>query len=176
MKSKAWYVTMQQKEIESFDNPFERLVYEAIKSFCGNGKTESGISNSEIAKRGNVSKMTVGRYIPVLIKKSFVRIVGSTTRVGGTVKIYRVCPEVIEGVTTSNALSEKSVTQRYESVTPSGESVTDVGIKPSNIKRKEITHFSYKKENNSKKVGFSTEFKDDLFRIAEAISVGGTIK
>lgn len=171
---------MQQKEIEAFNSPFERLVYEAIKSFCGNGKIEGEASYFEIATRANVSKMTVARYLPLLIKMGLVKIIGKIKRVGGTVNKYRVFPETVKSVTGSDSLLEKSVTQRYESVTPSGESVTGVGTKSSNIKskneEKKTISFSYKDNEQNGKAGFSPDFKEQLFRIAEAVSVEGGTK
>lgn len=180
MKSKTWYVTMQQKEIEAFSNPFERLVYEGIKSFCGNGKTEGEASNFDIATRANVSKMTVGRYLPILIDKGFVKIVGKATRVGGTVNIFLVFPEVVASVTSRDSSLEKSVSLRYESVTISGESVTDTGTKPSNIKskneEKKTQTFSYKNSEQNNTAAFSPDLKEDLFDYAEAISIKGGVK
>lgn len=90
MATKQWFVTMFQNEVKVFDNPYERLVYEAVKSFCGNGKIEAACSTREIAKRASVSQTTVYRFIPLLISKNYISQVGELERIGGTIPIYKV--------------------------------------------------------------------------------------
>lgn len=127
---------MQQDEIESFleNETFERCIYESIKSYSGNGKLNVGLSLREIAKRATMNFMTVKRYLPKLINKGMVKIVGSKTRTGGTVKVYQV---VTLGVTGGYTSPKLSVTDRSVSVTHSTLSVTEPATKslqPNNLK------------------------------------------
>ncbi len=92
MATKQWYVTMYRDEISQFNNPFERLIYEAVKSFCANGKIEAACSTREIAKRATLSQTTVFRYLTVLLSKGYIIKMGTKGKVGGTVPVYKVIP------------------------------------------------------------------------------------
>jgi predicted transcriptional regulator len=92
MAIKQWFVTLYRDEICQFKNPFERLVYEAVKSFCANGRIEAACSTREIAKRATLSQTTVYRYLTVLLSRGFIIQTGSEGKVGGTVPVYKVIP------------------------------------------------------------------------------------
>ncbi|OIO12839.1 hypothetical protein COV53_03195 [Candidatus Gottesmanbacteria bacterium CG11_big_fil_rev_8_21_14_0_20_37_11] len=118
--NKNWYVKIQQAEVEQFTlgEHIERLIYEAIKSYCGNGKLNVGLSIRDIAKRATLSYSTVFRHLPNLLNKNIIKIVGQNKRLGGTVNVYQVL------------LTETlSVADNQESVAGSKESVADSGTK-----------------------------------------------
>jgi len=142
---KQWYVKIQQWENDMFKEGemAESAIYMAIKSYAGNGTMDVGLSLRDIASRAKTNPMTVSRYLPKLITKGMITIVGEETRIGGTVKVYRI---VTHSVTDSYTLLKESVTPSGLSVTPSGLSVTTVATKPYELKniRTKDTHSSKK--------------------------------
>ena len=138
--AKQWFVILQESEIMSFKNPFERLVYESIKSFCGNGKIEAALSTREIASRANVSHMTVREYLPILLGRGFIKITGEEKRVGGSVPRYKVYAPLTVSVSPSYTLSKESVSPAAKSVSPRSESVSGVGTKSYKVKSNKVSN------------------------------------
>lgn len=144
MKTTKWFVIMQEDEIMQFNDPFERAIYESIKSYCGNGKTTAALSLRDIARRANTTFVTVNQWIPRLCEKKFIEIVGYETRVGGKVPVYKVLLSATvsvmhaytlspKSVTPLNTLPKKSVKLTQESVKLLAESVKGVASKTHNI-------------------------------------------
>lgn len=86
---KSWFVIMQEEEVMVFTNIFEKSLYEAIKSYCSNGKTTAALSIRDIQERATMSQGSVEEYLPKLIAKKYVEIIGTKTRRGGTCSIYK---------------------------------------------------------------------------------------
>ena len=158
-----WYFRMQQKEVEQFSEGEhnERLIFESIKSYSGNGSVEVTLSLRDIALRATISYPTVFRCLPKLLanKSHMVQKVGEKHRIGGTVATYkvllletlkskRVLRTETVSVTDRNSLLKKSVSSCRESVSSCKESVSKSGAtyaQPNNLKPN-----IYNKQNNSK--------------------------
>lgn len=150
MKKRGWFVIMYQEEVELFKNgkSSERLIYEAIKSYSSNGRSETSISNREIASRASISYSTVNRHLPRLIEMGYVEVVGKNGHIGGVINTYKVLQpktltygEVSQTATVSVAISTKSV--------------ATVGVRTPKVKGNKI--------NNE--IEISQEEQDKLWRI-----------
>lgn len=174
MSTNNWYFRMQQDEIEQFSEVeyFERLIYESIKSYSGNAKLDIVLSVRQIAARATISYSTVSRFLPKLIAKEMVKIVGTKNRVGGQVNIYRVLLPATVSVATGNTLDEKSVAVSKESVAVSQKSVAGVAstpLQPNNLKPKEENNY-FSQEVKQRPLGETREDRLRAFREEQAHS------
>jgi len=168
MKTNEWYYRMQQAEVEQFTEIefFERLIYESIKSYSGNAKLDVVLSVRQIAARATISYSTVSRFLPKLIAKGMIKIVGTKNRIGGPVNIYKVLLPATVSVATGNALDKKSVAVSKESVAVSKESVAGVAstpLQPNNLKpntQKSLCTEKTITEKKSKDSGVSKDHED----------------
>ena len=90
MKYKNWFVTLKQREVEKCKTPAQLLVFTSIKSYCGNGKLQVGLSYRDISKR---SKFSIGWIKPIIKELKDLGLVfthGTESRRGGTVEVFSV--------------------------------------------------------------------------------------
>jgi hypothetical protein len=134
MKTKSWFVTLQQSEVEKCQTPAQLLVFTSIKSYCGNGTLEVGLSYRDIFKRSKYSLGWTKKVIDELKESGLVFTHGTETRRGGTVEVFSV----------GTVDTSQSVPPVIVSVPPVTLSVPSAGSKQDNIKNN--------KENNVKNI------------------------
>jgi len=119
-KAKKWFVIMTEEEIMGFDDPYERLVYEAIKSYCGNGKFAVDLSIRDIQKRSTIkSTRCISENLQRLIENGKVQQTSTRSRRGGIVPVLKVCPPATvdkDSVSSGYSLKKESVALSTESV------------------------------------------------------------
>lgn len=105
---KDWYVTLTQFENETIRNSNEIIIYTAIKSYCSNGRREFDISTRDIQSRTFLSLGTILKYLPRMVEKKYISVVGSKSRIGGHVPIYK-CLLTVDTKDLSDPNFDKSV-------------------------------------------------------------------
>lgn len=167
MKTKGWFVILQQSEVERCETSSQLLVYASIKSYCGNGKLQMGLSYRDVSKR---SKFSIGWTKPIIEELKQLGLVfthGTEMRRGGMVEVFSVG-------TVDN-------TQCVPSVRVSVPSVT-LSVPPSGTKNQQSNkvnknkHFSYKNQKKSPKAGLqklTPGLEEKLWNWAETISEKG---
>lgn len=116
--NREWFVILKESEVESCKSSAQVLVYMAIKSHCGNGKFERGISLREISKRSKFSVGWTKSIIDELKTQGLVSTHGTELRRGGSVEVFSVGTEDIK----------QDVPSMTESVPPVIRSVPESGI------------------------------------------------
>ena len=174
MKSKEWFVILQQKEFEKCLTSSQVAVFLAIKSYSSNGKKEIGLSFREIAKRARATHPYVRKVVTQLIANGLIKITGSETRRGGTVNTYEV-------LTTLPVNSTEVVTQlpvgKGEVVTAHTLSGNSSGTKNGQSNKVNINKLlSYKNQKKSSEAGpqeFTPKLEEKLWHWAEVVSEKG---
>jgi len=160
--AKEWFVILWQGEFEVMKTDVQKSVYEAIKSYCSNGKKTKALSIRDIQKRTHLSFGTVQAVIPQLIDLGMIKINGKEGRRGGLISVYEVISARSVKRSTSDQL-EKSSDQPLKS----SDQIVGVNVEQS---KKEIEN-NFKKQNkqrDTKPVHEETkvppEYADDIFK------------
>ena len=167
MKTKEWFVILQQSEVERCKTSSQLLVYASIKSYCGNGKLQVGLSYRDVSKR---SKYSVGWTKPIIEELKQLGLVfthGTEARRGGKVEVFSV------GTVDNN----QNVPSIRVSVPSTTLSVPPSGTKNQQSKKVNTNkHFSYKNQGKSSIAvlqKITPELEEKLWNWAEKISEKG---
>lgn len=126
--SKKYFVILQQEEIDRLDSEPQITVYRSIKSFSSNGKGQVALSSRDITNRTKYSQPCVLDIIQELLVKGAVKIVGTETRRGGTVNVYKVIVPL--SVKSGKAITELSVNSKKVITPLSVESNESDNVRP----------------------------------------------
>jgi len=151
MRNKETFIRLTASDNKlGFSDAFEAVVYGSIKSWCGQGKKETAVSFRQIQSYiPYVSLGCIRSRVKSLIDKKIVLIVGTETKIGGKIPIYKCSPDKHSSVRSMNSKRSQdehsSVHHRSESVHHRSESVHGVGSKRyKEERRKEINYiFSF---------------------------------
>lgn len=153
MKTKKWFVILQQEEIERCKTAMQTIVFMAIKSYTGNGKNKVALSLRDISERAKCSHEYVRKVSTQLTELGLIKIVGDEKRRGGPVNIYKVSTPLTVNKKSVNTVDSKSkkvstqLTDNPESVNWVGESVNSSGTK--NRQSNKVSKDSKKTSKNS---------------------------